>query len=234
MRNESSIVPYGIHPSSDLVRLFAAKPFQGQDPSKAKVIFLGLDANFAPNIEAEGFFSSIKEYLEDGVTFWENKKVHHPFLLPNYPKGDGVTFHQRFAKLKLNDNRAKDISFVELLDVPTVGKTNYTQLKQLLNRDHLIDLETILRSNSHQKTLLLSKSVYNQLSKVKRDFNVFQWLPKDINTELNKLKLIYEEHYLKVYIMTHFSAAISDKHLIEISSAITADNTALSFRARSG
>ena len=213
-------MPYSKHPSITLCDLFKNRPFQGQDPSIAKILFLGLDANFAPTIDKTDYFPLIKEYLEHGVNFWEKYHVHHPFLLPNFPKGDGVTYHKRFAKLKLNANRAKDISFVELLNIPTTGKTNYTQLKQLLNVDYLTDLETKIRSNSHHKILLLPKSVYNQLIKVKRDFKLFSWLPENIESKFNKLNLIYQERYLKVYIITYFSAAISDTHINEIRNVI--------------
>ena len=212
---------YSKHPSKALSDLFKNRSFQGQDPNEAKIIFLGLDANFASNVEETGFFSFIKEYLNDGVNFWGKYHVHHPFLLPNFPKGDGVTYHKRFSKLNLNHYRAKDISFVELLDIPTIGKTNYKQLKQLLNIDYLKKLDKILLNNSHQKILFLSKSVYNQLSKVKNDFDVFKWLLKSKEQEvkkikLNELKMIYNDDYLKVYIHTHFSAAISDNHLKKI------------------
>ena len=41
------VTEYGIHPSEQLRELFDAMeiPYQGQDPQRASVIFVGLDAN---------------------------------------------------------------------------------------------------------------------------------------------------------------------------------------------
>jgi hypothetical protein len=54
----------------------------------AKILFVGRDANWAYDVETQEVFNYISEYLTDGVRFWNNYKIHHPFLLPNY-KGDG-------------------------------------------------------------------------------------------------------------------------------------------------
>ena len=54
---------YSKHPSLELTELFKSKPYQGQNPRRAKILFLGLDANFGANIATDGFFPRIKEYL---------------------------------------------------------------------------------------------------------------------------------------------------------------------------
>jgi len=41
---------FSIHPSQRMIELFAAKPFQGQTPEKAKVVFLSSDANYTPEL----------------------------------------------------------------------------------------------------------------------------------------------------------------------------------------
>jgi hypothetical protein len=110
--------PYDIHPSAALRELFAAMPipFQGQDPKQASVIFVGLDANYAPELfDAGNFRDRIIEYHEDGVAFWQHHGVHHPFLLPEYPlprnKG-GRPYHRKFNNMGLTPEFASDISFV--------------------------------------------------------------------------------------------------------------------------
>lgn len=80
---------FGLHPSEELVRLFREKPYQGQDPQKASVIFLSSDANYSPEISEHRFFNYILEYHQDGVTFWMRHGCHHPFMLPDYPLHKG-------------------------------------------------------------------------------------------------------------------------------------------------
>lgn len=128
---------YKQHPSEELNRLYKQKPYQGQNPEFAQIIFLGLDANFTEDIENDmERFSQVREYLDDGVKFWETNKVHHPFIFQKYYK-DGVRYHRNFAKLNLNATYAKNISFMELLDIPTVGNTgsNRKEFYNLLNID---------------------------------------------------------------------------------------------------
>lgn len=42
---------FGKNPSQRLQEAFSERPFQIQEPEKAKIIFLGLDANWDENIE---------------------------------------------------------------------------------------------------------------------------------------------------------------------------------------
>ena len=68
---------YGQHGFKELEELYEAKPYQGQDPQLAKVIFLGRDANY-PKALAEdksGFFDYILEYHKNGVAFWEKYRL---------------------------------------------------------------------------------------------------------------------------------------------------------------
>ena len=55
------------HPSPELNELFAHKPYQGASPEHAKFLFVGLDANYAPQIANKPIFSKIREYHHDGV-----------------------------------------------------------------------------------------------------------------------------------------------------------------------
>ena len=76
------------HPSPILTDHFARKPWQGVEPADARFLFIGLDANYAGDIERSPIFPALLQYHEDGPGFWRGNGVHHPFLLPCY-KGDG-------------------------------------------------------------------------------------------------------------------------------------------------
>ena len=72
---------YGLHPSAQLRGLFDVQALlrQGQDLEKARVIIVGLDANYLLEISAvPTFFERIVEYQRDGVQFWQKHGVHHP------------------------------------------------------------------------------------------------------------------------------------------------------------
>jgi hypothetical protein len=73
---------YYKHPSDQLNYAFSLKPFQGANPEMAKFLFIGLDANYAKEIDRSPIYQPLLEYLDDGITFWSKYGVHHPFLLP--------------------------------------------------------------------------------------------------------------------------------------------------------
>jgi hypothetical protein len=114
---------YQFHPSEELTRLFVRSPYQGVEPAKATFLFIGLDANYAPGIEAQPIFAKVVEYHSDGVSFWREHGVHHPFLLPDY-SGDGHFYHRTFARIGFTSSHASLVSFVELLHRPTVGRSD--------------------------------------------------------------------------------------------------------------
>ena len=65
---------YQKHESVDLCALFARDkiPYQGQTPSKSRILIFGLDANYSSEISSHPqFFKKIIEYHEDGVAFWK-------------------------------------------------------------------------------------------------------------------------------------------------------------------
>jgi hypothetical protein len=184
---------FGKHPSKELQELFYRKPYQGQDPKKARVIVLGLDANYDKNLnENTVAFSLIKEYQQDGVEFWHNHtdingiKVHHPFLDKYYPRRelpDGVGYHRNFAKMKLSEEYAECISFVELLNVPTFGRTEdekqfWELFKQENSEGHVKWFDSIVTFESNPKKLiLLSDSVIRKMRKIKKWWGFFDWIP---------------------------------------------------------
>jgi hypothetical protein len=217
---------YGIHPSAELRRVY--KGYQGQDPALARFLFLGKDANFAKNIEEMEIFEEVSEYLTDGVGYWQDKANdvvprHHPFLSPAY-KGDGDKYHENFRKLELGPEYADKVSFIELLPWPTYGNTKGRRLKKLLNEDkgaHLRELVEKL-SRPGEKTIYIPRGVYTDLRyDFGPRFGCFDWLPELRAFEIDEFKrnTLYDMKNhgdLKIYVITHFSDAISDDHISEI------------------
>jgi hypothetical protein len=99
---------YKRHPSERLCLVFKNKPWQGADPLKAKYIFIGLDANYAPDIEDT--VPAIWDYLDDGPQFWRNTGYHHPFRMPNYA-GCGNLYHENFAKIQFETTDADQVTY---------------------------------------------------------------------------------------------------------------------------
>ena len=60
------LIEFQKHTSGDLVELFNKRPYQGQDPQKAKVIFLSSDANYSPKISEHSFFNyCVTTYIDE-------------------------------------------------------------------------------------------------------------------------------------------------------------------------
>lgn len=186
---------YQPHPSPELNRLFTERPFQGADPEKAKYVFVGLDANYANDLESSLSYQEVLAYHLDGVAFWQKHRVHHPFLLPSY-HGDGRRYHVNFARIGFTTNEASDVSFVELLHVPTVGRSKLESSD--LSNHHLQFINALIIRGEYRH-VFLSASVIRLMQATEQ----FQWLkkaqPKQV---LPKLTTIKET---RVYQHLHFS-----------------------------
>ncbi|WP_405230346.1 hypothetical protein [Lentisalinibacter sediminis] len=175
---------YRLHPSARLRALFEATeiPYQGQDPNLARVVFVGLDANYSPEISDDPtFFSRILEYHEDGVAFWRKYGVHHPFLLEEYPlprNTGGVPYHRKFSWMGLTSDYAPYVSFVELLPVPTTGSTESRTFWQLFSVDHARRLDALFADGFKRRVYLSKSLVDNYMRKANRRWGVFSWLPE--------------------------------------------------------
>ncbi|MBT3725890.1 MAG: hypothetical protein HOM14_00310 [Gammaproteobacteria bacterium] len=175
---------YSIHPSLQLVSLFKNKPYQGQEPSKSKIIILGNDANYSPEISTDSFFEYILEYHQDGVAFLKKYGVHHPFLLDSYPfhrgKG-GVPYHRKFAKLGLSQKEAMEVSFVELLHLPTIGNTGADKrlFYEMLDKDHLQWIEDIIFSGKN-KFVVVNQTLAGMVMKISQRMDRLNTLSQHI------------------------------------------------------
>lgn len=188
---------YLAHPSRELNDLFAHQPYQGQRPANARFLFVGLDANYHLEIEAQPVFQNILEYHRDGVAFWRDKGVHHPFLLPSY-FGDGKLYHQNFQRLGVGPQHAHLVSFIELLHVPTVGRSKL--VVDDLDEAHLEALaETILEGQATH--VFMPDSVVRLM----RATGIFPWLPRKPMAVKNSLGMLYQQGPKTVYSHLHFS-----------------------------
>jgi hypothetical protein len=211
---------FGLHPSQELRTLFASMeiPHQGQDPSKGCVIFVGMDANYSPLLsDYPDFFRRILEYHEDGVGFWHRHGVHHPFLLPEYPlprNTGGVPYHKKFSAMGLTPEFAEHISFVELLDVPTTGRTDTKLFWQMFNVEHARRLDQLFRDGS-ERLVLLSNNVILRMLDIKKRHGMFAWLPSR-----HGQGLIKQIGQTQVHRVMHFSASVSMAHLQDLGGLI--------------
>jgi hypothetical protein len=187
---------YEIHPSRELNACFARRPYQGVEPSSTEYLFIGLDANYDPNIERNPIFPRLLEYHEDAVGFWRRYGVHHPFLLPEYT-GDGRRYHKTFARIGFAPKHASLVSFAELLHVPTVGRSKLVPPD--LNASHLQMLNSAILEG-RPKHIFVSEGVARLMHASK----AFSWLSKK-PTGSGPLPVLYSGADRKVYLHLHFS-----------------------------
>ena len=162
----------------------------------ATFLFIGLDANYAPELEHSSSFDSVLEYHQDGEAFWRRHGVHHPFLLPGY-RGDGLRYHRTFARIGFTSKHSHLVSFAELLHVPTVGRSSLTP--QDLDPSHLGWLnEAILHGNP--KHVFVSSGV----ARLMRASKAFPWLPRESGSS-EPLRVLYSQPNCTVYSHLHFS-----------------------------
>lgn len=200
------------HISFNLINLFKEKPYQGQSPEQAKIIFLSSDANYSKEISEHPFFNRILEYHEDGVKFWHKYGVHHPFLLSDYPfkkNQGGVPFHKRFSAIGLDSSYAEDICFLELLNTPTIGSMSKdkTEFLNLIDLEHLKYIDHLI-TNSDGKLFFVSKNVADLLHDLKKRYDIFNWLQSCLK-EVNSSQKVGNNKILVIY---HFSASVSNQY----------------------
>jgi len=193
-------MPYTEHPSPILKALFREKSWQGANPMQAKYVFVGLDANFAIDVETQ--IPQIISYLQDGPQFWTNTERHHPFMLDGY-NGDGVLYHRNFKLIGFTPAEACQVSFIELVEKPTTGRSRLTFGDLSLN--HMNWIRDII-DNGNAKYILIPP----QAIKLMKRKEVFSWLRRrrPIRIEGNfkvwrddaeRGQIIYEMYHLSNY-----------------------------------
>lgn len=210
---------YEIHSSKELVQLFSEKPYQGQHPTKAKVLILGNDANYSPEISTHHFFENIIEYHSDGVAFWEKTGRHHPFLLDEYPfdrRKGGVRYHKNFSKMNFEPYSAKNFSFIELLNVPTTGNTG-TDLDlffKLLDRKHLQWIENLILGGS-RTFVVINQTLVNSINKIHKRLNVMGNLAAVLK-RTNVPSVVLQTSSVVLYNGYSFSHSVSNEYLQDL------------------
>jgi len=161
---------FGKHPSNKLQQIFSQKPFQIQEPEKAKIIFLGLDANLDYDIEQNKiFFNEMIDYFRDGVKYWKENRIHTP-MLKDFYNGCGRRYHKQFCKLGFSLNNAKDICFLELLNICTygssIGKNSKIFMNMLNASENEKHLNRIKKLFEMDKIICISKGVKKIIEKL--------------------------------------------------------------------
>jgi hypothetical protein len=188
---------YYPHPSEALNSAFAARPFQGATPEDALFMFVGLDANYGETIERSPIFPQLLEYLDDGVAFWMRYGVHHPFLLPGY-SGDGRKYHKTFARIGFSPANAAEVSFVELLHLPTYGRSMLQVVD--LNGDHLQRVNAAIEHGTARHIF-----IPDRVGKLMRSSGAFPWMPKTPADAGEDLKVWHRIGEKTIYWHYHFS-----------------------------
>lgn len=188
---------FSAHPSPSLNSLFREKPYQGANPAEAKFLFIGLDANYDAEVEGKPIFAKLQEYHEDGVAFWRNHQVHHPFLLPQYT-GDGRFYHRSFSRIGFKPEHAAQVSFIELLHVPTVGRSKLVPAD--LSSQHLCMLNEVVLAGAAQHIF-----VPQAVARLMQATGQFVWLPKRPTEQFGPLGILYRHGTKAVYNHLHFS-----------------------------
>lgn len=188
---------FSAHPSQSLNSLFREKPYQGANPSEARFLFIGLDANYDSGVEGKPIFAKLQEYHEDGVAFWRSHQVHHPFLLDQY-SGDGRFYHRSFSRIGFKPEHAAQVSFIELLHVPTVGRSKLVPAD--LNRQHLNMLNEVVLAGAAQHIF-----IPQGVARLMQATGQFAWLPKRPTEHLGSLGILYRQDTKAVYSHLHFS-----------------------------
>jgi hypothetical protein len=185
------------HSSETLNQAFSIKPFQGTEPETAKFLFIGLDANYATDIENNQIFPKLMDYLQNGTAFWKKYGIHHPFLLPQY-RGDGQFYHTSFAKIGFRPEHATEVSFIELLHVPTYGRSSLTP--DDLSASHLRRINDAIL---HGPTRFIF--IPDSVARLMRASGEFPWLRKAPRPDTTHLKVWHRTDTKTVFWHYHFS-----------------------------
>ena len=188
---------FSAHPSESLNSLFREKPYQGAVPSQAKFLFIGLDANYDAAVATRPIFAKLKEYHENGVAFWRNHQVHHPFLLPHYA-GDGRFYHRSFARIGFQPEHSAQVSFIELLHVPTVGRSRLAPADLSFHHLRLVNEAILAGAAQH---IFVPQAV----ARLMRSTGQFPWLPSKPIEQFGPLGILYRQGVKAVYSHLHFS-----------------------------
>lgn len=173
-------------------------PFKGRSLSRLHSFFVGLDANYGPNIESSPIFPDLLDYLSDGVEFWRRRGVHHPFLLPAYGNADGARYHRSFASVGFRREHAPLVSFVEVLHLPTYGRSALEVAD--LDKTHLRRLDALVQSGTARYVF-----IPDSVARLMRRSKSFPWLPDEPRNDGRALTVWHKTPTTTVFCHYHLS-----------------------------
>ena len=122
---------------------------------------------------------------------------HHPFRHPEY-RGDGALYHKRFAEIGFTPEHAERVSFVELIDVPTSGRSNLKPND--LKPSHLDRLRDWVLDG--RAAYIFIPPVVGRLL---RRTPQFSWLPEKPISHDGSLPVLFRSDQKVVFAPFHFS-----------------------------
>ena len=127
-------------------------------------------------------------------------------MLKAYYNGDGKRYHKQFMKLGLSSENAKDVCFMELLNVCTYGSSTKPENK------------------GEYKKLLLCDDNKKHLQRIKQlaeDRNKLIIVVGSTSTEeyIRKLKL-FDLSAENIMVVNHFSSSVTNEYLYNLGNKI--------------
>ena len=114
---------------------------------------------------------------------------------------------------------AKHISFIELLDVPTTGRTESKVFWDLFNVEHGKRLDQLIYEGATRLVLLSKSLTDNYMCRAKKKFGIFPWLPDQFS--LGEMKRIQDT---VIYGAPHFSSTNYKKIVFQELGAVIHNN----------
>lgn len=98
-------------------------------------------------------------------------------MLAEYPfdkRQGGVRYHLNFSKMGFPSENAEHFSFVELLNIPTIGNTGEDKERffELLDRNHLNWLESLILGGT-KKFVMVNQTLVNSIKRIQKRLGVF-------------------------------------------------------------
>ena len=117
--------------------------------------------------------------------------------MPSY-RGDGRTFHRGFAKIGFKPAQADQVSFIELLHVPTTGRNRLDTAD--LSMEHLERIEAAMRSGAARHVFVSATAL-----RLMRASGRFAWLSRAPLEGDGPLRTLWRDAHRTIHLHLHFS-----------------------------
>lgn len=110
----------------------------------------------------------------------------------------------------LTSEYARHVSFIELLDMPTTGRTEKAGFWRLFREEHARRIDALV-ARAERRMIVLSKSlVSNYMAYARRGWPVFEWVPERF--ALGEMDVIGETIVVGA---PHFSSTTYEREVFE-------------------